>query len=97
MYESHLREMAMSVWDVQEFDVISTELGGRCRRSEVFSKICVKMFIIFLRSVRFRRSEEVTLEASLATSRDAKGCFSLTADLFSNIENVSRIKDNLLG
>ena len=77
--------------------MISTELGGRCRLLEILRKICVKMFIIFLRSVRFRRSEEVTLEASLATSRDAKGCFSLTADLFPNIENVLRIKNNLLG
>ncbi|KAF3505057.1 hypothetical protein F2Q69_00042736 [Brassica cretica] len=40
------------------------------------------------RSVRFRRSEEVILEASLATSRDANGCFFLTADLFSKFENV---------
>ncbi|KAF3555319.1 hypothetical protein F2Q69_00012018 [Brassica cretica] len=38
MYECHLREMAMSVYDVQEFDVISTELGGRCRRLEFFAQ-----------------------------------------------------------
>ncbi|KAF2553811.1 hypothetical protein F2Q68_00034217 [Brassica cretica] len=70
--------------DVQEFDVISTELGGKCCRLEFLRKICVKMFIVFLTECP-------------SSSRDTNGCFPLTADLFSNIENVSRIKDNLLG
>ena len=78
----------MSVLDVQEFDVICTGLGGRCRRFEFLRKInvwmrCLACSLFFVMKVSFCQSGKNNSSSMFATSRDAKGCFSLATDLFS--------------